>query len=357
MGLLGLVSVGIGHDNLVDVGAVEVGERSARGQDTLELGDGVGVGPVGVGELDSELDIEMAVIVVAVGGHTFVGDDLDEVRLDGLTGEHGDEQDAVVEVGYGELATGKGGQKIDLGLVDQVVALALEALVGLLVDRDDYITRNDARSLVAFAGKRDPLAVPHALVDVDLEDLALGDDLLAHAVLAAVLVVDDLALAAAVRAGLLDLLNHGAHLAHDDTHALATAGTAGVDGALLATTALALGAGDVLLQRELGRLAAVEVLERDLELVHHVLAATGAGGTATASTSTAEQTAAKQLREQVLGIHAATHTALSVQTLLTKLIVHLSLLRIRQNLIRMRNLLELVASLRVLFVFQGQGQS
>ena len=62
--------------------------------------------------------------------------------------------------------------------------------------------------LVALSGEGDLLAVVHALVDGDLEDLTLARHLLAGAALAPQLGVDPLALALALPA-------HGLHLEFD----------------------------------------------------------------------------------------------------------------------------------------------
>ena len=93
-----------------------------------------------------------------------------------------------------------------------------------LVEHDDDVAGGDAGDLVALAGEDDLLAVDHALVDVDLEHLLVLHDLAALAVLAAVVRVKDLALALALLAGRLDLLDHaGADLPklHRDAVAVA----------------------------------------------------------------------------------------------------------------------------------------
>ena len=254
-------------------------------------------------------------------------------RLDDVSRVNLDLDRALVEVGDDEGSAGEGGQEVDLNLGVEVVALAAERLVGLLLDHNDDVAGLDAGALVRLAGKRDRLALLHALVDKDLEDLALVDDLLADARLAAVLGVDDLALAVAVAALLLDLLHHRPELAEDDLDALPVARVARLDGTLLAALALALAAQHVLLQRELGRLALVQVLERDLDPVHEVLAllralrSPAAAGPATAAEEAAA--AAEELREEVLRVHAA-HAAAAREALLAGLVVHLALLRAAQ---------------------------
>ena len=80
--------------------------------------------------------------------------------------------------------------------------------VRLLLKHNDDVTRNDSRGLISLTGKGDPLSVLHALVNVDLKNLALCFGLLALALLAAVLLLDGLALAIAVLADSLNLLHH-----------------------------------------------------------------------------------------------------------------------------------------------------
>jgi hypothetical protein len=101
-----------------------------------------------------------------------------------------------------------------------------------------------------------------------------------------------------------------------------------LDRALLASLALALDADDVLLERQLGRLPLVEVLERDLDAVHDILALLGALGSSSSSPAKESPSAAKELREEILGVHAA-HPAGSsttvLESLLTVLVVDSSL--------------------------------
>lgn len=169
-----------------------------------------------------------------------------------------------------ELTAAQRRQQIHLLLVEQIVLLALETVVGLLLDDDDNISWCDTWRLVALAAESDSLAATHALVDVDLEHFLLRDDLAATASLALVLVVDDLASPAALVARLLELLNHRAHLAESDLDTTAGAGITCLDGTLFSTFAVALDTNDVAGEGELCRLALVEVLERDMYAVYEV---------------------------------------------------------------------------------------
>ena len=230
----------------------------------------------------------------------------------------------------GELAARERREEIDLDLGVQVVSFPLEDCVRLLLDHNNDVSRLDSRALIRLSRERDRLPLLHSPIDKDLEHLALVDDLLAEAALAAILRVDDLALAVAVAARLLNLLDHRAELAEDDLDPLTVAALAALDGALLASLALALGAENVLLKRELGRLALVEVLERDLDPVHEVLALLGSLGSSSAASSLsaeeASSAAAKELRKEVLRVHAAHSSGSAVgESLLAVLVVDASL--------------------------------
>jgi len=94
----------------------------------------------------------------------------------------------------------------------------------LLLKNDDHITGDDSRGLVPLPGEGDLLAVLHALVHVNLEDLALAFGLLALALLAAVLLLNDFSLAIALRAHSLHLLHHtGSNLPQADGDSVSVA--------------------------------------------------------------------------------------------------------------------------------------
>jgi hypothetical protein len=211
---------------------------------------------------------------MAERGHTLAGDHLDGIYNVGLLakfhqihmGEHRakkrktraekrtrgdnlargnvDGQPTVVEVLDVDSTTAKRGQKIDLGLEEEVVALALETGVGLLLNLEDDITGHNAGHLVTLTTELNLVAIANTLVDVDVEDLALNNGLLAVTLLAAVLVTDDLALAITVGADGLEALNHRAHLAHHGLHTATVAAGALLDSTLLATTAITARADD-----------------------------------------------------------------------------------------------------------------
>lgn len=194
-------------------------------------------------------------------------------RLDHLALLDRRKDDPVVEMLDRDRTARECGEKVELNFVDQVVPSSLEPRVRLLLHDDDHVSRHRSRGLVGFAAEDDRLAFLHALVNVDLQHLPLVLDLFPVARLAPVLVRDDLALAPAIRADLLHLLDHWAELPECHLDALALAGHAALDGRGLAGTfAVALCAEDVLLKGDLGRLASEQLLEGDFDPVNEVFA-------------------------------------------------------------------------------------
>lgn len=254
-----------------------------------------------------------------------------------------------------DAAAGKSSQKVDLGLVEQVVVLALEARVGLLLNLEDNIAWHDTGHLVTLAAELDLVAITYTLVNVNVEHLALHNGLLAVTLLAAVLLADDLTLAIAVGADSLEALDHGTHLAHHGLHTAAIAACARLDGAILTATTFAAGTDDGLLQGQLRDLATVDIFQ--VNLMHVVNGASllrASVAHATAEHATEAAAAAEELREQVLGVHT-TGAATTFQTLLTILVVDLTLLRVRQNLVGVRQFLELLRGIGVVRVLVCTG--
>ena len=318
-----------------------IGDLS-RGQDRLEGADVLGGHRCAVfaaqtlGELDVELNVQVAVVVMPVRRHTLFADHLNFAGGDALAGDDVDGQPSLVEVLDVDLATGKGGQEVDFAVVEQIVALALETSVRLLLNLEDDIARLNTRELVALATELDLVAALDATVDVDVEDLALDDGLLSVALLAPVLVADDLTLSLAIRADCLETLDHRTHLPHHVLHTATIAASALLDGTLLAADTVALGTEDRLLESELGDLSAVDILERDLVGVRdgaRLLGALLAHATTKHASEWATTTAAEELSEEILSSHAAAaHTAL-LKTLLAILVVELSFLRVLEDFV------------------------
>jgi hypothetical protein len=136
------------------------------------------------------------------------------------------------------------GDEFNVGVVKEIVLLTSKAGVRLLLDLKDHVPSLDAGSLITLASKLDLGAASDTSIDMDVKDFPVHDGLLAIALLTSVLLLDDLALAVAVRANGLEALDHGAHLAHHCLHSMAIATRASSYGALLASAALALGADD-----------------------------------------------------------------------------------------------------------------
>jgi hypothetical protein len=247
---------------------------------------------------------------------------------DNLASGDVDGQPPVIEVLNVDGTTGKRGQQVDLGLVEQVVTLALETGVRLLLDLEDNITGHNTGHLVTLAAELDLVAVAHTLVDVNVQHLALHDGLLTVALLATVLVADDLALTVTVGADGLEALDHGTHLAHHGLHTATVAACALLDGALLTSAAITAGTDNGLLERQFRHLAAVNVLQVDLV---HMVDGTGLLRASIAHATTehaaeAAAAAAEELREEVLGVHATSTAGAALQTLLTILVVDATLL-------------------------------
>jgi hypothetical protein len=323
-------------------------------------------------ELDIKLDVEVSVVMVAEGGHTLAVNDLNGVwwellafywkdlgggfekhtRDDNLAGGDVNGQPPIVKVLNVDSAASKGGEQVNLSLVEEVVVLALEAGVGLLLNLEHDITRHDTRHLVTLAAELDLVAVAHTLVDVDVEHLALHNGLLAVTLLAAILVTDGLSFTVAVRANGLEALDHGAHLAHHGLHTATVAARALLDSTLLTAAAITATTDNGLLECKLGHLTLVDILEGNLV---HVVDCSGllwAGVTHATSEHSTEGTAAaaaEELREQILGVHT-TATTTMLQTFLTKLIIELTLLGVGETLVSVRQLLELLSSLGVVGV-------
>lgn len=71
--------------------------------------------------------------------------------LDHLPWRDVDDECAIVEVLDGKLAAGECREEVDLLLDEEVVFLALEAIVGLLLDDDDHVAGGDVGRLIALA--------------------------------------------------------------------------------------------------------------------------------------------------------------------------------------------------------------
>mmetsp|Transcript_21224 Transcript_21224/g.43485 ORF Transcript_21224/g.43485 Transcript_21224/m.43485 type:complete len:349 (-) Transcript_21224:1238-2284(-) len=270
------------------------------------------------GELNTEQHIEAALHKrVAVTGHTLIGHNLDKgfatqaLGLDDFTGFALDYELSAVQMLDDPLKAAKGlVETYSLGN-EQIGTLALEGVVLLLLDDEVDITSLHVGLLVGHAAEGDLLVVTHALVDVDLQDLALLPPLALEA------------LAGAGVAGTLDLLDH----AESDLAELH-------DGAL----PVALGTfgrfadNDLTVDGELDRLAVVQVLQTHLQGVVDVVALSGSGRSPTSAAS-------EEHGEEIIG--ARSSATLVGYSLKAVLIVLGPRLGIAENFIRSRNFLEL----------------
>jgi hypothetical protein len=270
-----------------------------------------------------------------------------------LAGQNVDAEPALVEVLDIDGATSESSDELDIALVKEVVFFSGETGVGLLLDLEDDVASLDARCLITVAAELDLGASANTTVDMNVEHLTVHNGLLSVALLAAILVLDDLTLAVAVGADGLESLDHGTHLAHHCLHTLTVTSSTPAHSALLASVTLALGADDGPLQGELGNLSAVYVLERDLV---RVVDCSCLGGTAlataakhTAHAAEAAAASSEELSEQILGGHA-TAAGTALETSLTILVVESALLGVGKNLVGVRNLLELLLGIGVVGV-------
>lgn len=195
--------------------------------------------------------------------------------LDNLSRDNGNVQSMLIKMLNGKVTTGQSSEKVNLGIVEQIVTLPLESRVRLLFDNDDNITRDSTRLLVGFASKLDLLTTLHTLIDVNFKHLSFLGGLLAATGLTSVLGVHHLTSTLTLGTGLLDLLHHRAKLTeHDLDTSTLTAGT-GLNSTLLATSAITGLADNRLGKSELLDLAFVEVFERNGNSVNEVSATSG----------------------------------------------------------------------------------
>ena len=150
-----------------------------------------------------------------------------------------DDQSAIIQMLDSKLSAAECSEEVHLCFIDKIIILALETIMRLLLDDNDDIPRRNPWRLVALSVERDGLSTLHALVDMHLQNLLLLDRLLSAAMLALVLVVDDLAGSIAVIARLLKLLHHGTNLTERDLDTLTLAVRALFYSTLLSATTVA----------------------------------------------------------------------------------------------------------------------
>jgi hypothetical protein len=254
-----------------------------------------------------------------------------------------------------KLTTSERCEEVELHFANEIVLLALEPVMRLLLYNDDHISWFGTWCLITLAGEGNSLAVLHALVYVNLQVFLLRDCLLSLASAAPIASVDDFSGPRAFVTGGLHLLNHWTHLTQSDANTTSVAGMTGLDGAFLAALSFALGADNVASEGELGDLSLIKVLEGDVDSMYKVFSSSGALAAsstwATTATKETSSAAAKELAEQILEtgsvtrcfgrlglathmrIHSTTETALLGETSLSPLVIDSSLVGIGENFV------------------------
>ena len=191
----------------------------------------------------------------------------------------------------GKLTTTQRRKEVELNLRDEIILLASKSLMRPLFYYNDNISWQDAWCLITLPSESDRLSSLHTLVDMHLKHLFLRYHLLAVTLLALVLLVDDFTRTMALVASLLDLLDHGTHLTHDDTDTAAITFVALLHRTLLATLAVTFATDNVARKCKLRYLALVEIFEGDSDAVNEILGFARAGSCLAA---TAEGSAATE---------------------------------------------------------------
>ena len=193
-----------------------------------------------------------------------------------------------------ELATCECRQQINLDLGEEMGVFSLEPIMRLLFNNNNDISGRYSGCLITLATESNRLATLHALIDVNLKHLLLGNDFLRIACLATVLHVDNLTNTRTFVARLLHLLDHRTHLTQGDAHTTTIASMACSYGTILATLAIALGADNVSCERKFRDLALVQIFERDGDTVNEIL---GLPWSLRPTSSAEESTSTKELAE------------------------------------------------------------
>ena len=364
VGLLSARSSALTMGALVELSDEALLVFSGDGVDDGLGGKGLGEELLGLcgeagGELDVKLDDQQSSVVrVALDRHALVGDDLHRFRLGDLSGLVLDDEGAVVEGGKEELETSEGLEEGDLLLHHKVVLVSLNngRGVSLLLQNDNNVSRGDARELVSLLVKHNALTLTGSLLDVDFEDLGISNDLLSVALGALVLVINHLALSVAVAASLLHLVDSKADLTASNLDTLTTAANTlfGTSSVLLATTTRASDAEDLLVDLDFAGGTVVHLLEGDSELVLEILAL---GGTTGSLATTAA--AVEEIKDIKDASTTASGVATGLESLLAVFVIDLTLLRIREDVVGLHDVLELLLGVGVIGVLvrvQPDGQ-
>jgi hypothetical protein len=226
------------------------------------------------------------------------------------------------------------------------VADAGKNIVGFFDEGENDIARRLVRVLIGLAFKNDALALHGTSGDVNLEDLLFLGCSLALALLASVLLLENLAGALAVVAKNSLASHHaGTDLSEglDDTVALATLARRSL-GLLLATRTLALAAENLLVGGKLDSLATVKLFQCHLVLLLLVRATSGsARTTGAAGTTRTSHAETEHLRKDIVEVDLRTAGAAAglVEGGHAVNIVELALLLIAKDFVGLCDFLEL----------------
>ncbi|KAH3663342.1 hypothetical protein OGAPHI_005332 [Ogataea philodendri] len=252
-----------------------------------------------------------------------------------------------------KFSASKSGEKIDLGVIEQVLALSSEQWMFLLVNHENNVTRNDVWLLVTFSRENDSLTSLHSWIDVNLQDLSLVNDLLTLTGLTSVLWRDDVSFSVTNLTSGLESLDHRTHLSGDELHSHTVTGRTLLH--VLSTFTFTGSTKHGLVQSQLCGLSFVQLLQSAGDGVLDIFAPLWSRRASLAAKATKST---KELTENVCSVHAShSSRSSSGEALLTKLVVSVSLIWIAQDLVCRRHFLERLGSLwrRVFIwvVFQG----
>mmetsp|Transcript_37 Transcript_37/g.87 ORF Transcript_37/g.87 Transcript_37/m.87 type:complete len:475 (+) Transcript_37:289-1713(+) len=234
-------------------------------------------------------------------------------RLYNLTWLCLDQKLSAIKVGQLHLEAAQGLDQGDFSLHIKIGTFALEVSMFLLLQHEDDIAGVSIRMLISHLSEGDLVAIRRALLNVHFQHLTL------------LLGLEALALTTARVALRLHLLNHRPHADYLDLHATAVTFAALLDTLFLVDNL----AGD----GHLLGVATVHLLQRDLEVLHHVLGLLSLpGSTAAAAAST----------EEGLEDVPRVTPAIVLQALLAKAVILRSLVRVAKDLVGSGDLLELL---------------
>jgi hypothetical protein len=291
-----------------------------------------------LGQLDGRFQADVAVQIARVAGaHALDALAAQAKLLAGLRAVGNVDGGLAVERRHLDLAAQRGGGKADRHHAVQIVAVALEDVVLFQTNLDEQIARRPAvGARLAVAGRPDAHAVVNAGGNLHFQRFLVLD--LALTVAHTARVLDELAGAAAMRAGLLHAEKALAHLHHTLAVAGAAGGGAGAGLGARAVAGVALvPAGDA----DLRVLSRGGFFQRDFHRVAQVGAAVHLL-TAAPATLLAEDVAkdvAKRLGKTAKAFRPAAHVRVDARVAV--LVVGGALLRVGQHLVGLFGLLEL----------------